>query len=334
MKKAKLIVVLGPTACGKTKLAAELAAKFNGEIVSADSRQVYRGMDIGTGKDLDDYIVRSIKSKVHKVESQKEIATPPGAARSDKNVRVPYHLIDVVSPQTVFHAAKYQKMAYSAIDDILNREKTPFLVGGTGLYIDAVVKGYCFLKNQENKKTKNQVIRKRLDKLSLDQLLVRLKKIDPATYKIIDQKNRRRVQRALEIYEETGQPKSARKPNQKPPYEILFLGVNYPLAEIYRRIDDRLEKRIKEGMIDEVKRLKKQGVSWKRLESFGLEYRRTAQYLHQKISRAELIDYLKNDIHHFAKRQMTWFRRNKNVIWLKHEKEAENLVKKFLRAKS
>lgn len=303
----KIIIILGPTATGKTKLAAKLASKFNGEIISADSRQVYRGMDIGTGKDLKDYKVKL------------------------KGAGVPYHLIDVISPKIGFNVAKYQQLAYRAIDDVLSRGKQPFLVGGTGLYIDAVVKGYTFdqIKDQRSK-IKNKRIRKELNKLLLPRLLARLKKIDPATYKVIDKKNRRRVQRALEIYYETGQPKSAQPAAVPPGYEILILGIKFPLEKIYQKIDSRLEARIKEGMIAEVKKLRRQGVSWKRLDEFGLEYRYVSRYLRGLLSYEQMIAELRQAIHHFAKRQLTWFKRNKDIIWIKNYPEAEKKIKKFI----
>ncbi|MFA4871974.1 MAG: tRNA (adenosine(37)-N6)-dimethylallyltransferase MiaA [Patescibacteria group bacterium] len=334
----KLIVILGPTACGKTKLAARLAAKYNGEIVSADSRQVYRGMDIGTGKDLKDYAVK------FKIQINPLLASPFVRGRKIRQGRgiikkIPHHLIDVVNPMTEFNVAKYQKMAYRAIDDILKKGKQPFLVGGTGLYIDAVVKGFWFQKNtktlkHKNTKTqkqKNKLIREELSPLILSQLLARLKRIDLATYKIIDKNNRRRVQRALEIYYETGRPKSELPENKKPPYEILILGVKFPPKEIYKKIDSRLELWFKEGMINEVKKLRKRGVSWKRLEDFGLEYRWVARYLQQKINYKELAAALKKAIHNFAKRQITWFKRNEEIIWLENYHQAEEQIKWFLK---
>ncbi len=300
MKNNKLIVILGPTACGKTRLATGLAAKFGGEIVSADSRQVYRGMDVGTGKDLADYQV-----------GKKQI---------------PYHLIDIISPKSEFNVAKYQHLAYQAIDGILRRGKVPFLVGGTGLYLDAVIGGYVFSPAA----SADLAIREKLSALPLPRLLSLLKETDPKTYKIIDKKNRRRIERALEIYFCSGRPKSARLKNKKPDYDILILGIKFPLEEIYRRIDSRLESRLQEGMIKEVETLRQSGVSWKRLDEFGLEYRWVAAYLRGKISHESLIAGLKNAIHHFAKRQLTWFKRNKAIKWVDGRSDAEELLKEFL----
>ena len=301
MKKNKLVVILGPTACGKTKIATVLAYKYNGEIVSADSRQVYTGMDIGTGKDLADYNINGSK--------------------------VSYHVIDVVEPATDFNVAKYQKLAYQAIDSILTRGKVPFLVGGTGLYIDAVTKNYQF--NEVTPK-KQEAIRKKLDKWSLERLLKELKSKDPDVFEKIDQKNRRRVQRALEIFLETGESKK-KNPLGDVKYDILFIGVKFKLEEIYKKIDSRLDQRLDEGMIDEIKNLRTSGVSWQRLDDFGLEYRYVARYLNGQITHNEMMLQLKNAIHHFAKRQLTWFKRNNDIIWVPSLTEAHRILKKFLK---
>jgi len=293
----KVVIIVGTTSSGKTKLAVRLAKKFNGEIVSADSRQVYKGMDVGTGKDLAEY------------------------------GRVPYHLIDVVSPKKQFTVADWQKLAYLAIDDILKRGKIPIVCGGTGLYISALTEGYQMSESI----IKNHKSRIRLNKLTLKQLLSRLKKIDLETYKIIDQKNRVRVQRALEIYYETGYPKSAQPQNKKPAYNFLQLGRIFQRNELNNLIDHRLEHRLnQEGMIAEIKKLHKQGVTWNRLDEFGLEYRQVSRYLQGKIIYPQMVEELKNIIHRFAKRQMTWFKRDSKIRWIKDVKSAEKIVKDFL----
>ncbi|MFA6254453.1 MAG: tRNA (N6-isopentenyl adenosine(37)-C2)-methylthiotransferase MiaB [Patescibacteria group bacterium] len=294
----KVVVVLGTTSAGKTKLAVKLAKKFNGEIISADSRQVYQGMDIGTGKDLAEY------------------------------GKVPYHLIDVADPKAQFTVARWQKSAYEAINDILKRGKLPIVCGGTGLYISALVEGY----NLSETRDQRPEIRDRLDNLSLKQLLIKLKKVDSKTFGVIDKKNRRRVQRALEIYYQSGIPKSEQPKNQKPPYEFLQLGMTFPKPFLHQRIDQRLKHRLeKEGMIAEIKRLHRQGVSWQRLDDFGLEYRFVSRYLKKEINQEEMFSSLSRAIKDFAKRQMTWFRRDKKILWLKNYKQAEILVKKFIR---
>ena len=296
----KIIVILGPTASGKTGVGVRLARKFSGEIISADSRQVYQGMDVGTG-----------------------------ASKSYKNV--PYHLIDVARPKSNFNVAKYQKLAYGAIKDILARGKTPIIVGGTGLYINAVTEGFQF-DNLLITNYQLRILRKKLEKLSLKQLLVKLKKIDPATYKVIDRQNRRRVQRAVEIYFQTGRPKSQVVNKDKPPYTFLKIGINYPREVLARRIDKRLAQRLeKEDMIGEVRRLHKNGVSWKRLESFGLEYKWLARYLQKKVDYQKYVASLAKEIKDFEKRQMTWFKRDKEIVWENNYYKIEKMVRIFLK---
>ncbi|RJR31634.1 tRNA (adenosine(37)-N6)-dimethylallyltransferase MiaA [Candidatus Parcubacteria bacterium] len=299
----KVIFILGPTAAGKTKIAVKLAYKFNGEIISVDSRQVYKGMDIGTGKDLDEYKYQGARYKV----------------------QIPYHLIDVASPKSQFTAGKYQRMANKAIRDVINRGKMPVICGGSPFYIYSVVDGLVLPpKTSESS-------RKKLNKLTLKQLLVKLKKLDAKAYNQIDKKNRRRVQRAVEVCLETGKKFSFFGEKKKQDYDFLLLGINWPKEELKKRITERLKERIeKEGMIQEVKRLHKRGVSWKRLDDFGLEYRWVSRYLQRKISYDEMFEKLNNDINNFSKRQMTWFKRDKRIRWVKDLKRAERLVKKFI----
>lgn len=311
MNKNKVIVILGPTSAGKTKLAVSLAKKFDGEIISADSRQVYRGMDVGTGKDLAEYVIKS------------EIRNP-----KSETARIPYHLIDIIDPKKQFTVAEFQRLAYKAIDEILARGKTPIVCGGTGLYISALVEGYVLQATSY----KLQAIRNRLNRLTLKQLLAQLNKIDPRTYKVIDKNNRRRVQRALEIYYQTGKTKSEQLKKQKPPYGFLLLGITLPREILNRRIEERLKHRLeKEGMIEEIKRLHRQGVSWQRLDDFGLEYRFISRYLRGQMSYDQMFLELKKAISNFAKRQMTWFRRNKDIKWLKNYQQAEKWAKQFLK---
>ena len=321
----KVIVIVGPTSSGKTKLAVRLARRFGGEIVSADSRQVYRGMDIGTGKDLQDYAIKQI------------------ANRESRIVTIPYHLIDVVSPKQQFTVADYQHRAYRAIDDILSRGRLPIVCGGTGLYITVLTEGYVLPKSQiANRKSpfgaaqgdlkfteRLQIARRKLSPLSLPPLLSRLKKIDPETYRVIDKKNRRRVQRALEIFYLTGRPKSEQPGKQKPPYRFLLLGIAVPKTTLHRRIHRRLLQRLDQGMIAEISRLHRQGVSWKKLESFGLEYRWVAQYLQKKIIREQLAAGLEKAIQQFSKRQMTWFKRDKNIRWVATSGQATVAARRF-----
>jgi len=294
--KEKVLVIVGPTASGKTKLAVGLARRFNGEIVSADSRQVYRGMDIGTGKDLKEY--GTIK----------------------------YYCIDIASPKRQFTVAQFKRCAEAAIQDIVKRGRLPIVVGGSGLYISALVDG---LQLQTGKP--DAEIRKRLGKKTLVQLLALLKRVDLTTYKVIDKKNRRRVERALEIYYQTGKRKSQIARRTVSPYDFLQIGVVVPKEKLKKNIAKRLQQRLEQaGMIDEVRRLRRQGVSFKRLEDFGLEYRYIARYLQKKITYEEMVEQLQKAIWQFSKRQMTWFKRDPRIIWVTIGREAVSQIKRLL----
>jgi len=306
--KKKLIVILGPTASGKSELSIKLALRLssgqaknkfgiNGaEIVSADSRQVYRGMDIGTGK-------------VTKKEMQ----------------GIPHYLLDVASPKRRFTVTQYRKLTLGAINKIFKKGKVPILCGGTGFYIQAIVDGILIPEVPPDWE-----LRKKLEKKSVEKLYKILKKLDPKRAKKIDKKNPRRLIRALEIVIKTKRPVPVLK--KKPlPCPVLMLGVKRNSRTLKKLIKTRLSKRLKNGMVAEVKRLKKSGVSWKRLEEFGLEYRWIAKFLQKKISFSEMIEKLQKDIEHFAKRQMTWFKKDKRIHWIKNQRETEKLVKKFLK---
>jgi len=302
----KLVVVLGPTACGKTKIGVDLAKKFKGEIISADSRQVYKGMDIGTGKDLGDY------------------------------QGVLYHLIDIADPMKQITLKDWQKLAFNKISELNEKNKLPILVGGTGLYLNSIIDGYVL----EDQKI-DQKLRKQLNNSSLKVLQNKLKRLDEKAYRKIDINNPRRLTRAIEIAKAGNSITKMR--TKKPDLDILVLGIKYDKDTIYKRIDKRLKYRLeKEEMVQEVRNLRQKGVSWKRLDDFGLEYRWVAKYLKKQINpspffkkgvginKQELFDNLSNAIHHFAKRQLTWFKRRKDIKWIKNSKEAEKLVKEFL----
>lgn len=297
MSKQKLIVILGPTASGKTDLSLRLAKKFNGEIISADSRQIYKGMDIGTGK-----------------ITKKEMKG------------IPHYLLDVVSPKRNFSVAQYQKLTLKTIDKILKKRKIPFLVGGSPFYIYSVVEGWIFPELKPDWE-----LRKKLDKKSSQELFDILKKKDPRRAKKIERKNKRRLIRAIEIAEKLGKVPLLRKNTQ---FEYLLIGIKKPKEELENLIRKRLLKRLKQGMINEVKRLKKNNVSWKRLENFGLEYRWIAIYLQNKINYQEMVKKLQKDTEHFAKRQMTWFKKDKRIKWIpftqNHYKWSEKLIREFL----
>ncbi|RLC37755.1 MAG: tRNA (adenosine(37)-N6)-dimethylallyltransferase MiaA, partial [Candidatus Nealsonbacteria bacterium] len=281
MSNKKLIVILGPTASGKTKLSIKLAKKFNGEIISADSRQVYKGMDIGTGK-------------ITKEEMQ----------------GIPHYLLDVASSKRKFTVAQYQKLAISAINKILKKRKIPFLVGGSPFYIYCVVEGWIFPALGPDEK-----LRKILEKKDTKTLFKMLKKLDPQRAKTIEKSNKRRLIRAIEIAKKLGKVPPLKK---NPQFECLIIGIKKSKEELRTLIKKRLLKRFKEGMIEEVKKLKKGGLSWRRLEEFGLEYRWISYYLQGKIDYQTMIENLQKAIEKFAKRQITWFKKDKKIKWIKN----------------
>lgn len=321
----KIIIILGSTASGKSDLAVDLAKKFNGEVISADSRQVYRGMNIGTGK-----VSRDKLSKL----TISDIVSMPETAYTHKDIA--HYLLDVANPKRRFTVAQYKKLANKAIEDILRRGKIPIICGGTGFYIDALLGSATIPEVKPD-----WHLRARLEKKSTEELFGELKKLDPHRAKNIDCFNRRRLIRALEIIYKTGRPVppiviSEKTEIQK--YEALYIGLKKSPAELKKLIAKRLLKRLGQGMIAEVKKLRRQGLSWKKLEDFGLEYRWIALYLQKKISRQargksayqEMISRLQRDIEHYAKRQMTWFRRNDKIKWPKNKTEASRLCSKFI----
>ena len=297
-KLQKLIVILGPTASGKTELAIKLAKKFGGEIVSADSRQVYRGMDIGTGK-------------VTKKERQ----------------GIPHYLLDVASPKRKFTVAQYRKLALKAINKIFQKGKIPFLVGGTGFYIQAVADGIVITEVKPDWK-----LRKELEKKSVVELYKILKKLDPQRAKTIERKNPRRLIRAIEIVIKTKRPVPPLK-FQPLPYPVLMIGIKRDKKELQNLIKKRFFKWLRQGLIKEVVNLKKLGLSWKRIEDFGIHYRAIARYLQNKIGDKEMIENSIREIQNYAKRQITWFKRDKRIHWVKNQNEAERLIINFLKNK-
>ena len=290
-----LIVIVGPTASGKSELGVRLAKRFNGEVISADSRQVYKGLDIGSGK-----------------ITKKEM------------MGIPHHLLDVASPKRTFTVVQYQKRTFQAIALVLRRNKIPILVGGTPFYIYSVIDGYNFPMAKPNPK-----LRKQLEKLSVPQLFSKLQKLDPQRATSIEKDNPRRLVRALEIVLSTKKPVPQLK-RAPLPYPVLFLGIKRKPEELKRRISSRLKKRLRHGMGAEVKNLHASGVSWKRLGEFGLEYRYVAQYLQKNISKQEMIDSIQKESEDLARRQMTWFKKDPRIHWIQAQKEAENLLRSFL----
>ncbi len=280
-----VIAVVGPTAVGKSDFAVQIAKIFDGEVISADSRQVYTGLDIGSGK-----------------ITKKEMLS------------IPHHGLDIANPKSrkVFTASDFQTYARQKISEISARGRLPIICGGTGFYIDVA------LGNIELSEVKpNPYLRKKLEALSTPRLLSMLKKLSVRKYKTIDQNNRVRIIRAIEIEKGHATEKNKLAQKTKPNYAVLYLGLDASDEILKSKIHTRLIKRMRGGMIDEVTRLHKQGVSYKKLFSFGLEYRYLSLFLQKKITRDELITRLNYETWHYVKRQRTWFGRNQNIIWIK-----------------
>ncbi|MFA6463766.1 MAG: tRNA (adenosine(37)-N6)-dimethylallyltransferase MiaA [Candidatus Paceibacterota bacterium] len=272
-KKPEIIVICGPTATGKSDYAVKLAKKIGGEIISADSRQVYKGMDIGSGK-----------------ITKKEMKG------------VPHYMLDIMTPKKVYTAGQFKKDADKIINDILKRKKIPIICGGTGFYIDAVVKNIIFPEVLPNEK-----LRKELGDKSLEKLQKILGKLDPERLKTVDQNNKVRLIRSIEIAKELGKVPEL---ISKPQYDSKIIYLDFKDEVLKKRIHYRLMKRIKQGMVSEIKKLHENGVSWKRLFEFGLEYRYVSLFLRGKITKDKMISELENEIWHFVKRQRTWFKKH------------------------
>ena len=310
MMPAKTIVIIGPTASGKSDLAILLAQKYNGEIISADSRQVYRGMDIGTGKVPRDTVGRHPKLDLGSFFSE----------------GIRHHLLDVASPKRTYNVTHFVRDAKRAIADIRKRGKTPIICGGTGFWIQALIEDQPFPAVKPNPE-----LRKKLEKFSAEELFAQLKEKDPVRAQSIDAQNKVRLIRALEIVEALGAvpplPKQQGVRSKEQVYVIITLN---PSQEIlYRNISVRLDKRLEQGMVAEVEKLRADGLSWKRLESFGLEYKYVALLLQKKITLDEMKERLEFEIRHYAKRQLTWLRRFEKshpLHWITTPSEAEKLI--------
>jgi len=295
--KSKLIVILGPTASGKSALAVKIAKKFNGEVISADSRQVYKGMDVGTGK-----------------VTQKEMQG------------IPHHLLDVASPKKRFTVVQYRNLALKAINKIFQKGKLPILCGGTGFYIQAVIDGIVIPEVKPDWR-----LRSRLERLSANELFKRLKKLDPKRAKTIERKNQRRLIRALEIIIKTKRPVPVFK-KQLLSYPVLLIGVKKEKLE--EAINQRVEKMFKLRLEKEVKGLVKKYGWILPLETIGYQEWSEKDYFKRKIDKKRVKELIKLHHRQYAKRQLTWFKRDKRIKWIKKQPEAEKLVTEFLRSKN
>jgi len=309
----KVIVIAGPTASGKSDLGIRLAKKYQGEIISVDSRQVYQGMDLGTGK-----------VQTEPVDDASKLERKLGMCLSEGVV---HYLLDVVDPrEETFNMAKFQKLAYQAINLIFSKNRLPFLVGGTMLYIDAVVKGY----NTPGKK--DESLRKDLQSKSLKELQQILKKIDKETCKNIDISNKYRLIRAVETKELIGEGFNKAKDRISPEFESLKLVLNpFSRKKLYKRIDERVDIRLEKGMIEEVMQLNKSGLNYESMEKMGLEYRYISRYLRGELDKQKMTDILKNKTHAYARRQLTWWRNDNQAVWIKNFQQAKKQIEEFIK---
>ena len=295
-----IITILGPTASGKTSFAANLATNLNAEIISGDSRQVYRGMDIGTGKDLKDYIV-----------GQRMI---------------PYHLIDIVDAGYEYNIFEYQKDFYKVFNEIKDRRKIPILCGGSGMYIESILNGYKLIQVPQNK-----VLRDEFEKTKTEKL-VKILSSYGSLHNISDTSDRKRLIRAIEIQQFNKTNKDIQ--TKLPAIKSIIFGIDLERDEVRNRITKRLKTRLQEGMIEEVKELMRKGLSSEQIKFYGLEYKFLTSYIMDEFSYDEMFRQLNTAIHQFAKRQMTWFRRMEkkgfNINWIDGKLNLETKINKCI----
>ncbi|MCI8444470.1 MAG: tRNA (adenosine(37)-N6)-dimethylallyltransferase MiaA [Clostridia bacterium] len=302
MQKEKVIVICGPTASGKTALSIELAKRIQGEIVSCDSMQIYQEMDLGTAKPT-------------KEETQ----------------GIQHHLIDFVSPDERYSVADYKKDAKRAIKEILQKGKTPIVVGGTGLYIDSLIYEIEY-QNIEFDETYREELEKQVQEKGLEELYQQAKKIDPEAIQKISKKDKKRILRILEIYHATGknkteQEKESRKKEVEYDYQVYAL--NWERDKLYERINKRVDMMMEQGLIEEVEEI------YHKYDKFptamqGLGYKEVVEYLEGKTTKEEMTEKIKQETRRYAKRQLTWFRKNKQTIWLEAQEELQNNIQIIL----
>jgi tRNA dimethylallyltransferase len=304
-----LVAIVGPTGVGKTRAAIAVCQVLGGEVVSADSRQLYRGMDIGTDK-------------------------PSPEQRS----LVPHHLVDILDPDEEFTLAQYQELAYQAIDGVLARGGVPFLVGGTGLYVRAVLQGYSIPRVKPSPELRQKLLGE-AEREGEVALHARLERVDPEAAARIDPRNVRRVVRALEVYETTGKPISAQQERKKPPYRSLKVGLTMERESLYRRVDQRVEEMLERGLVAEVQGLLAEGYDDDLPAMSGLGYRQVCGYLRGEMDVPEAVGKIKSETHRFIRQQYKWFRLDDDTIhWFdveeKPQERIEALIEGFLRGAS
>jgi len=295
----KVLVILGPTASGKSDLAVKLALKYGGEVISADSRQIYKGLDIGTGK-----------------VTKKEMRG------------VPHYMLDIINPKEKFSVSKWKEMSEKIVDDIISRGKLPIICGGTGFYIESIVDNVVYPDVLPDIK-----LREKLNKKTTEELVLILKKLDPKRLKNIDIKNKVRIVRAIEIATKLGSVPKLQKSKTK--YEFIQIGISVEDKTLRSKIEKRLIERMKKGMVLEGEKLHKNGLSYKRMRELGLEYRYLADLLENKISEEKMVEKLNVEIWRYAKRQRLWFKRDKKIKWFESgdKKNIEALITRSLNKK-
>jgi len=296
--KNKAIVILGPTGSGKTQLALKLAEQLSGEIVSADSRQIYKYLNIGTAK-----------------------------ASVLERKKIPHYLIDLAEPDHQVYLPQYQKLALDTIDEIISRKKLPFLVGGTGLYLSAVIENY-----QIPEVAPQPELRKQLEQLPTEELILKLKQLDPEAAQLIYQNNKIKLIRAIEFAQVSGQAFFGSQSKAEPRHDYLLIGLEVDREELYRRINQRVDQMIEQGLEQEVRSLV-QKFDWKAPAMMSIGYREWQPYFSGQKGRSEIIEEIKKDTRNYAKRQMTWFWRmekTNTINWVVNPEEATELISDFL----
>ena len=306
-EKPKLIVIVGPTASGKTSWSLRMAKKINGAIISADSRQIYKKMDIGTAKE---------KGEWRRVGLKKEYFVDG----------IKHYLVDFVDPGQQFTAVDWRDKAFKYIKLCYKNKQPPIVVGGTGLYLSALVDNYSIPKIPANKK-----LRESLSEKSAVELYHRLETLDTETAAVIDKNNKRRLIRALEVSILSGEPYSMQRLKGEPRFDWLKIGIEVEREELHSRIEARVDNMIKIGLREEVKALIRQGYAWSLPSMSGIGYKQFKEYLENKITREEVAANLKRDTKRYAKRQMTWFSRDKSIKWCRNYEQAEKLALDFVR---
>ncbi len=304
----KIITIVGPTASGKTALSIVLAQKFSGEIISVDSRQIYKDMDIGTAK---------IEGETKVDENGQVYVLAEG---------IPHYGLDLIDSSEIFSVAEFKDYTLKRIAEILQRGHVPFLVGGTGFYTQAIVENLLIPQLAPN-----LALREKLEKKDLAELVNQLKELDAVSADKIDLKNKRRVARALEVVLSTGKSFAGNWQKGEKQFEVLSLGITQPREILYQRIDDRVEEQIKQGLIEETKKIVEKWHKWSLPSMTGIGYKEIGMFLRGEVSLERAKELIKFRTHDYARRQLTWFKKDKNIHWVTEQFAAERLVQNFLK---